>query len=128
MSRGHTPLRYTGATECRFPTAYSLAAEDVGEDAPETRALSFYAATGIPVRRPAETPLHLPARFTASGVRSDDVNADVMLIAHLGEPLVAKGGKDWDRIGDAVHASLGLPLSRLPYESAVQAAERILSR
>ena len=50
------------------------------------------------------------------------------LIADLGEPLVANGGKDWDRIGDAVHAYLGLPLSKLAHEAAAEAAERILSR
>src|SRR5699024_10768640 len=108
--------------------AYSLEAEDNCEQSLEPSAPSFYAATDIHARRPAETPLHLPARFTASGVPSDGVKADVALIADLGEPLVAKGGRDWDRIGDAVHAYLGLPLSRLSHESAAEAAERILFR
>lgn len=108
--------------------AYSLEAEDDGEQSVEPSAPSFYAATDIPARRPTETPLHPPARFTASGVPSDGVKADVALIADLGEPLVAKGGKDWDRIGDAVHAYLGLPLSKLAHEAAAEAAERILSR
>jgi len=73
--------------------AYSLEAEDDGEQSLEPSASSFYATTDIPARQPAETPLHLPARFTASGVSSDDVNADVTLIAHLGEPLVAKAAR-----------------------------------
>ncbi|MGO1874366.1 MAG: UvrD-helicase domain-containing protein, partial [Canibacter sp.] len=39
-----------------------------------------------------------------------------------------KGGKDWDRIGDAVHAYLGLPLASLSEATARAAAERILDR
>src|SRR5699024_10898789 len=68
------------------------------------------------------------ARFTASNVPSDGVEADVKILAELGEPLVARGGKDWDRVGDAVHAYLGLPLAKLTDELRGAAAERILSR
>ena len=60
--------------------AYSLEAEDDGEQSVEPSAPSFYAATDIPARRPTETPLHPPARFTASGVPSDGVKADVALL------------------------------------------------
>src|SRR5699024_1300330 len=69
-----------------------------------------------------------PARFTASNVPSDGVEADVKILAELGEPLVSRGGKDWDRVGDAVHAYLGLPLTALTDELKRTAAQRILSR
>ncbi|PCC46071.1 UvrD-helicase domain-containing protein [Brevibacterium aurantiacum] len=89
---------------------------------------SFFARTDIPVRGSAPNETSLPARFTASSVASDGVEAEVEIIAKLGEPLVAKGGKDWDRVGDAVHAYLGLPLTPLTDELKRTAAQRILSR
>lgn len=89
---------------------------------------SFFAHTDIPVRGSIPTETLLPARFTASSVPSGGIEAKVEILAELGEPLVAKGGRDWDRIGDAVHAYLGLPLSTLTDELRRTAAERILSR
>lgn len=89
---------------------------------------SFFAHTDIPVRISAPSETSLPARFTASSMSSGGVDADVEIIAKLGEPLVAKGGKDWDRVGDAVHAYLGLPLAKLTDELRRTAAERILLR
>lgn len=50
------------------------------------------------------------------------------ILATLGEPLVEKGARDWDRIGDAVHAYLGLPLTVLSDDARWAAAERILTR
>src|SRR5699024_1422900 len=70
----------------------------------------------------------LPARFTASSVGSEGIDAEVSVVANLGEPLVDKGGKDWDLVGDAVHAYLGLPLSSLAEETRKDAAERIVQR
>jgi len=52
----------------------------------------------------------------------------VSVVANLGEPLVDKGGKDWDLVGDAVHAYLGLPLLSLTEEMTKDAAERIVQR
>lgn len=89
---------------------------------------SFYAHTDIPMRRPTKETAGLPARFTASSVSSEGIDAKVSVFADLGEPLVEKGGKDWNLIGDAVHAYLGLPLSSLAEETAKEAAERILDR
>ncbi|KAB1950060.1 UvrD-helicase domain-containing protein [Brevibacterium linens] len=89
---------------------------------------SFYARSDTPVRSTTPVETTLPARFTASSVPSNGVEAEVEILAELGEPLVAKGGKDWDRVGDAVHAYLGLPLSTLTAELKRTAAERILSR
>lgn len=89
---------------------------------------SFYAHTDVAMRRPLKGIVGLPARFTASSVESEGIKAEVSVFAHLGEPLVDKGGRDWDLIGDAVHAYLGLPLSSLTEETAKYAAERILRR
>lgn len=50
------------------------------------------------------------------------------ILGDLGEPLVEKGGKGWDLIGDAVHAYLGLPPTALRAAVMYSAAERILSR
>src|SRR5699024_11661361 len=89
---------------------------------------SFYAHTDITIRRLTMGAVGLPARFTASIVCSDGTDAEVNIVANLGEPLVDKGGKDWDLVGDAVHAYLGLPLSSLTEEMAKDDAERILHR
>lgn len=89
---------------------------------------SFFALTDIPMRQAAKGTARLPARFTASSVSSEGIDAEVSVFASLGEPLVDKGGKDWNLIGDAVHAYLGLPLSSLTEETAKDAADRILHR
>src|SRR5699024_10953084 len=89
---------------------------------------SCYAHTDIPMRRPAKEAIGLPSRFTASILGSEGIDAEVSVVANLGEPLVDKGGKDWDLVGDAVHAYLGLPLSSLAEATAEDAAERILQR
>lgn len=98
----------------------------LGEQDTELR--SFYAQTDIPTRKPQPADTDLPARFTASNVSSEGIDAMVSILAELGDPFVEKGGKDWDRIGDAIHAYLGLPLTVLPDGSKVSAAERILAR
>src|SRR5699024_3992678 len=96
--------------------AYPLSFERSPEAQSSRRA--FYAHTDIPMRRPTKGAGGLPARFTASGVGSEGIDAEVSVVAELGEPLVDKGGKDWNLIGDAVHAYLGLPLSSLTEEMA----------
>src|SRR5699024_7095239 len=99
--------------------AYPLSSERSPEAQSSQR--SFYAHTDIPMRRLTMGAVGLPARFTASSVGSDGIDAEVSVVANLGEPLVDKGGKDWDLIGDAVHAYLGLPLSSLSEEMAKDA-------
>ena len=106
--------------------AYSLSSENSSNMQASRR--SFYAHTDIAMRRPLKGIVGLPARFTASSVESEGIKAAVSVFAHLGEPLVDKGGKDWDLVGDAVHAYLGLPLWSLTTETAKDAAERILHR
>src|SRR5699024_154796 len=107
---------------CAYPLSSELPLEA------QSPRRSFYAHTDIPLRRPAGETAGLPARFTASSVSSEGIDAVVSVVASLGEPLVERGGKDWDLIGDAVHAYLGLPLSSLTEETAKDAAERIVQR
>ncbi|MGO2943466.1 MAG: UvrD-helicase domain-containing protein [Brevibacterium aurantiacum] len=100
--------------------------DSAGERGTESR--SFFARTDVPMRAPvADAPI-LPAHFTPSSVPSEGIDEQVSIVATLGEPLVEKGGKDWDRVGDAVHAFLGLPLAALPEVARRTAAERILVR
>ncbi|MDN5654189.1 MAG: exonuclease V subunit beta, partial [Kocuria sp.] len=106
--------------------AYPLSSEAPQEAVPPPQ--SFYAHTDVPVRRLAQEVVGPPAHFTASSVGSEGIDAEVSVLANLGEPLVDKGGKDWDRIGDAVHAYLGLPLASLPEETVREVGERILDR
>ena len=107
--------------------AYSVA------DKPETssaaiRGRSSYSYTDIPRRGDATIKAALPARFSPSSVPSTGIDAEVKVIADLGEPLVAGGGKDWDRVGDAVHAYLALPLQELAEDVARSAAARIIAQ
>ena len=106
--------------------AYPLSSEAPQETVPPPQ--SFYSHTDVPVRRLAQEVIGPPAHFTASSVGSEGIDAEVSFLANLGEPLVDKGGKDWDRIGDAVHAYLGLPLASLSEATVSEAAERILDR
>ena len=106
--------------------AYSLSSESPQETVSPPK--SFYAHTDVPVHRPAQETVGPPAHFTSSTVGSEGIDAEVTVLANLGEPFVDKGGKDWDRIGDAVHAYLGLPLVSLPEVTASEVAERILDR
>jgi ATP-dependent helicase/nuclease subunit A len=109
-------------------TAYPVdaSAERVGENDDEAR--SFYAHTDIPMRLPVTADAHLPAHVSPSSMPSEGIDAEVSILATLGEPLVEKGGQDWDRVGDAVHAYLGLPITALPDEARLAAAKRILAR
>ncbi|WP_193084616.1 UvrD-helicase domain-containing protein [Brevibacterium aurantiacum] len=106
--------------------AYPLSSEAPQEMVPPPQ--SFYSHTDVPVRRLAQEVIGPPAHFTASSVGSEGIDAEVSFLANLGEPLVDKGRKDWDRIGDAVHAYLGLPLASLSEATVSEAAERILDR
>ena len=107
--------------------AYPLSSEAQQETVPPPQ--SFYAlipmspCAGTHRRLSVPLPTSLPAASVPEGI-----DAEVSVLANLGEPLVDKGGKDWDRIGDAVHAYLGLPLASLSEATVREAAERILDR
>ncbi len=44
----------------------------------------------------------------------------------LGAPLVSGGGQHWERVGEAVHGYLGLPLATLGADLRERAAERLI--
>ncbi|MGO1567300.1 MAG: UvrD-helicase domain-containing protein, partial [Brachybacterium sp.] len=90
--------------------------------------VSAYAYTDVPLRRPPARDDLFPARFTASSAPSEGIDADIRVVAKLGEPLIAKGGVDWDVVGDAVHAYLGIPHQVLPLAMAREAAQQIVDR
>jgi ATP-dependent helicase/nuclease subunit A len=68
------------------------------------------------------------ARFQASGVASDDALGTVHAPRSIGPALVSGGGRDWNRVGEAVHAFLALPLAQLTPALQEQAALRLVER
>lgn len=71
----------------------------------------------------------VPATFTPSGVDADEVlraAAQVTEVADLGTALVSGGGKDWDKVGDCIHAYLAAPLAHLTDEQKQRAATRLV--
>lgn len=72
----------------------------------------------------------LPARVAPSAIvpaRDQQLGAEVSVRATLGDPLVPRGGRQWDRVGEAVHGYLGLPLAELGADQRARAAERLVS-
>lgn len=67
-------------------------------------------------------------RFQASGVASADALGTVHAPRRIGAALVEGGGRDWDRVGEAVHAYLALPLPALDAPRREQAARRLVER
>lgn len=88
---------------------------------------SALAATDVP-QRPAAVRDRVDRRFRASAVPSNGYDADVRRVATLGEPLVSGGGRDWDRVGEAVHAYLATPHPALDAVTRQRVAERIVAR
>ncbi|PWH07476.1 exonuclease V subunit beta [Brachybacterium endophyticum] len=68
------------------------------------------------------------ARFQASAVASDDTLGTVHPPRRIGPALVSGGGQDWNRVGEAVHAFLALPLDQLTPALQEQAALRLVGR
>ncbi|UEJ81930.1 UvrD-helicase domain-containing protein [Brachybacterium halotolerans subsp. kimchii] len=68
------------------------------------------------------------ARFQASGVASDESLGTVHPPRSIGAALVSGGGRDWNRVGEAVHAFLALPLAQLTPALQEQAALRLVER
>lgn len=102
------------------------ASESAGPVPPVPSALS---ATDVPLRPAVRaTPERSAARFRASGLPSTAADLLVSAPRRLGPPLVERGGKDWDRVGEAVHAYLALPLAELSDSQRTAAAERLVER
>lgn len=68
------------------------------------------------------------ARMQASGVASAAELGTVAEPRTIGPALVSGGGKGWDRVGEAVHAYLALPLAELTPALRQRAAERLVDR
>ena len=117
------------------------------EDADEHEDLGSYRSARSPLaptdlgagaRGEASTPIDptalgaehrgLSARFQASGVSSGGSLGTVGAPHRIGEPIVDRGGRDWDRVGEAMHAYLSLPLPQLSPEQREQAAQRLVAR
>ena len=86
------------------------------------------AATDVPLRPAPDAAARASARFQASGVGSDEALGEVSEPRSIGPVLVRGGGPQWERVGEAVHAYLGLPLEHLSPEQRLAAAERLLQR
>src|SRR5690606_25079699 len=85
-------------------------------------------ATDIPLRPEQETATQLAARFRASGVGADGVAGSVSEPRMIGRRLVDGGGPQWERVGEAVHAYLALPLAHLDDTQRHSAAGRLVER
>ncbi|HEY4536522.1 MAG TPA: hypothetical protein VIG71_11230, partial [Enteractinococcus sp.] len=73
----------------------------------------------------------VPATFKASHRLPDDTllaEARVEKIADLGPALVPRGGMDWDRVGDCVHAYLAVPYRSLDDTGKHRIAARLIER
>lgn len=86
------------------------------------------AASDVPLRPSGETSARVTGRFQASAVGSDDALGEVLEPQSIGPVLVHGGGQRWERVGEAVHAYLALPLEHLSAQQRTAAAERLLQR
>ncbi|MEE1619324.1 UvrD-helicase domain-containing protein [Brachybacterium sp. J153] len=86
------------------------------------------AATDIPLRPEQESAAQRAARFQASGVTSDDALGRVGAPRSIGRRLVTSGGPQWERVGEAVHAYLALPLAEMAAAQREAAAARLVER
>jgi ATP-dependent exoDNAse (exonuclease V) beta subunit len=68
------------------------------------------------------------ARFQASGVGAEGVVGSVGEPRTIGRRLVPGGGPQWERVGEAVHAYLALPLAHLDEAQREAAAARLVAR
>ena len=86
------------------------------------------AATDVPLRPEPADAAHVSARFQASGVGSEESLATVSAPRRIGPVLVRGGGPQWERVGEAIHAYLALPLEQLSPAQRDSAAQRLLER
>ena len=86
------------------------------------------AATDIPLRPTGEAARRASARFQASAAASLDSLGTVAEPRRIGRRLVDRGGRRWERVGEAIHAYLALPLGLLSAEQREAAAARLVQR
>ncbi|MDO5031087.1 exodeoxyribonuclease V subunit beta [Corynebacterium sp.] len=72
----------------------------------------------------------IPAAFTPSAAVAtpEEARAEVRLTDTLGSALVTAGGQDWDLVGNAVHAFLGVDVAGLEEDVRVVLAKDVLQR
>lgn len=111
-------------------TVTSVNVDDLMEEIPARLPLGAdpLAATDVPLRPDEPAAARVSARFQASGVGSDETLGTVAEPRSIGPVLVRGGGPQWERVGEAIHAYLALPLEHLSPEQRLAAAERLLSR
>ncbi|GAA4528557.1 UvrD-helicase domain-containing protein [Brachybacterium paraconglomeratum] len=118
-------------TEGALPaTVTAVNVDDLMEQIPAKlpRSVDPLAATDIPLRPEVPGTARASARFQASAAASDGTLGEVAEPRSIGPVLVRGGGPQWERVGEAVHAYLALPLEHLSPEQRLAAAERLLSR
>lgn len=86
------------------------------------------AATDIPLRPTAGSAPRAAARFQASASASADSLGTVQEPRQIGRRLVTGGGPRWERVGEAIHAYLALPLDALSAAQQETAAARLVQR
>ena len=125
-----TGLTVHGTEEPLPATVTRVNVDDLVEEAVERLPVGAdpLAATDVPLRPEGEAGNRAAARFQASGVGSDDSLAQVGAPRSIGEVLVRGGGPQWERVGEALHAYLALPLEQLTQAQKDSAAQRLLER
>lgn len=86
------------------------------------------AATDIPLRPTGGSAARAAARFQASASASADSLGTVQEPREIGRRLVTGGGPQWERVGEAIHAYLALPLEALNAAQQETAAARLVER
>lgn len=127
---GGDGLRIAGAAE-PFPARVTrVAVDELVADAPRRLAPrpDALAATDIPLRPTGEAVHRLAARFQASGVASADGLGTVGAPRRIGRRLVERGGPQWERVGEAIHSYLALPLGHLDADQKETASQRLVER
>lgn len=119
-----------GLLDCPVREIEASAADTSEETASPEAAPTPRAAMLDAHRQDAPTPLDLlPATFAPSGVEATDAvasGATVTEVADLGPALVTGGGKDWNKVGDCIHAYLAAPLNHLSEEQKLSTATRLV--
>ena len=86
------------------------------------------AATDVPLRPAGPARERIAARFQASAVASADALGTVAAPRRIGRVLVAGGGPQWERVGEAIHSYLALPLKALTPQQKQASAQRLVER
>ncbi|HEX7352262.1 UvrD-helicase domain-containing protein [Brachybacterium sp.] len=104
--------------------------DDLAEQMPVrlTATTDPLAVSDVPLHAPSRGATGASARFQASAVGSSEGLGTVHQPRSIGPMLVTGGGPQWERVGEAVHAYLALPLAQLTEVQRAAAAQRLLER